>query len=339
MNSIKMRKIFMALLLAVFAAASMCGAAFAAVGDVVGLADFNTLDSVRPNTYDAEFGDEQEYDLAIIKIVEDVNGNYVPQFFGSAAEADPSNFTWTQNTASMYNAEIYVASGEARQMSRGNWYYFVPADCHGYTLGPDSWRAAYLSLGTDAYGDFSFVSTEYSSYPEYPVTAYDIKIEFRDHYQLPATFATGNFAQVQFGDDFVSDPSAHERTYATALDAVAHGTLPPGNIIQTYAKTPGKQMLTAVSDNLGVRHYGRDSKSGFMYAVYKPDPNDPTQYNRDENSHRISPDDYLLEDGDYILWAIGHLYDYYAYFRNTITVIPETGTEPNAETEEYGIGY
>jgi hypothetical protein len=193
----------------------------------------------------------------------------------------------------------------------------------------------------DVYGDFSFVGTEITTNPpEYPVTAYNIRIEFQDNTQDPATFASGSFDQVQYIDDYTRTGS-NERTYATALDAVAHGTFPPGNIIQTYDKAPGKQMLAVVSDDKGVGHEGVDIYSGFMYAVYKPDPDDPTRYDRDENSHRIGSDDYMLQDGDYVLWVIGHLYDYYTYFPDRITAAAESPVgDPGAESEaeEYGIG-
>ncbi|MDR1471581.1 MAG: hypothetical protein LBS75_03575 [Synergistaceae bacterium] len=124
MGNIKMRRMFMPLALAILMVAATFGAAFAAMGDTF-LGDFYTLDTVRPNTYDADYGvEEYEYGLAIIKLVENASGDYIPEFFDTATEADPSNFAWEQNTPDMYNLEI-EGTGEAREMSTGNWYYSI----------------------------------------------------------------------------------------------------------------------------------------------------------------------------------------------------------------------
>jgi hypothetical protein len=336
MKGFKAGKVLSALLMAVAMAMFVCGAAFAAVGDTY-LGDFNTIDSVRPNTYDGDYGGAPyQYDLKIVKLVEDANGDYIPTFFASASDADPANFIWSLNTAQNYNGDFDPDDAVAAYDSdAGGWYYSLTVENDAVALGPESWRLTYLPSSYS--GDFSFVGTEFSSYPEYPVTAYNIGIEYQDNYQIPATFATGSFEEVQYIDDYAPYGS-HERTYATALDAVARSMQVSPPVIHNYSKTPGKQLLAVVSDDIDVGHKGLDVNSGFMYAVYKPSSANPTQYTRDDSSERIGPDDYLLSDGDYILWAIGHLYAYDEYFPSEIERVAD---DAEAETEEleYGIGY
>jgi hypothetical protein len=336
MKGFKAGKVLSALLMAVVMAMFVCGAAFAAVGDTY-LGDMNTERSVRPNTYDGNYLNESyQYDLKIIKYVEDANGNYVATFFASASDADPSNFDWSLNTDQngngIFDPDDAVAAYDA---TAGGWYYSLTVTSSGAFLGPESWRLTYLP--SSYYGDFSFVSTDFTSPPEEPVTAYNIGIEFQDHYQIPALFGEGTLAQVQYIDDYTWTGS-NERTYATVLDAVARSMQVSPPIIHNYGKVYLRQQLEVVSDDIDVRHYGRDKNSGFMYAVYKPSSVNTTQYTRDDSSERIGADDYLLSDGDYILWAIGHIYAYDEYFPAEIERVVGDA-EAEAEELEYGIGY
>jgi hypothetical protein len=321
MNNIKIRKVFLSMLLAVFAVASVCGAAFAAVGDVVGLIDLPTYDGQRWNTFDANLNDIAMYTLEIYPMVD--SGTVSPDigWFTSAADADPSNFRWEPNTTVFGNVDFYFDGAAAVDAGGGHWYYSLPVYVVGNELGPESWRATYAPNIDVASGDFSFVATDTDNPDTGLVNA--IRIEFQDGPPLSAAFASGDLSEVDGFDDRVwtspGVPSANGRSYATALDAVARSTQYPNIIIGAYAKPFGKQILQVVSDDQGVRHPSVISQTeGFMYGIYKPDPYIANQYNYDPESYFFNSDDYVLKEYDYILWAIGEFEDYDEYFPASI---------------------
>ncbi|MDR3076020.1 MAG: hypothetical protein LBU26_01865, partial [Synergistaceae bacterium] len=206
------------LALAVFLAFAAGGAAFAAQGDIVGLADLATLETARPNTYTADInGSGDTFELQIVQLQEDASGNFVPVGFPTADDA--LRVTWSQNTPGMYNGEIDTYSYEAYPASVGGYYLSVFAANWAESLGPDSWRATDPSTG--ATGDFSFVATAYNA-PDSGAVA-NIKIELYDGSpMLLSPFAAGSFGTVNGNDDYTSITGDHGRSYPTPLDSVAH---------------------------------------------------------------------------------------------------------------------
>jgi hypothetical protein len=323
MNSIKMRKIFMAMLLAVFTAAAVCGAAFAAPV-IVGLEDFATYQDVRPNTYDTDYGYSDIFELQIVKSVFDPStGSYYPEFFSSAAEANPKNFTWTLVSTTSGDSYIDIGTGRVVQDGPTRWYYSVEAYGFGSAIGPESWEAVYNYGGLVTSGDFTFVGTEFRA-PDTGSSPF-INIEFYDmNPRIPADLVTsGKFKVVDGSDDYAWSP-AHGRSYATALDAVAHSFYPAG-IIRLYTKAPGFQLLDSITDlNGNVHPDPRSEITGWLYAVYYTD--DGRNYVRDPDSFYIGPDDYKFKDDKIgektpalVIWGIGGLSQYGYYFPDTIT--------------------
>ncbi len=310
----KILSVFLALAMVIALFAPLGGTALAAQGDYVGLADFSTIGSFRPNTYDADINDVGEYyQLKIVPIIDNGQGGTYSGWFASAAEADPSNFVWTQNTPLMYNGYIDESTAVAVQDPTTNgWYYSVDAYNVIGTLGPDSWRLTYTPPAPDIYGDFSFVATAYIAQDSGTVD--DISIEFYD-YQSASPFATGYLGTVN-GSDNSAPTGAHGRSYSTALDAVGHAMY-PSNIISDYDTYYQTQMLDSVTDLSNTPHYGDGISNGWMYGVYYHSSG--TTWNLDPYSEYIGPDDYLLQDGALVIWKIGNLADYDSDFPAQIT--------------------
>jgi hypothetical protein len=311
----------MAVFLAVFIAASTVGAAFAAQGDIIGLADYATWGDPRPNVYEADLnGSGESYVLQIVQVEEVSADLFIPVGFPTAVEAE--SVAWTQNTPNMANGYI--------DEDPNTYYAVYSADLGGYylhaeaynlvgSLGPDSWKATDSDGNT---GDFSFVGTVYNNADTGRVA--NIRIEFYDQNPtLYPAFATGVFDTVYGYDDYdsITIVPDHGRSYPTPLDAVAHGTLPPGNIITTYHKYTQTQDILDIVDVNGAYHTP-GAGEGFLYAVYYPDPNVAGQYDRDPDSEYIGYDDYLLQQGALVIYAIGNYDDvkeYASYFPDTIT--------------------
>jgi hypothetical protein len=316
-----------ALVMAFVFAAGLGGAAFAAVGDVVGLTDFNVLSSPRPDVYDSNEDEGGYFELQIAKLVENASGDADLQFFSSAEEADPDNFTWTLNFGAG-DSEIDLGTAEARELSPGIWYYYVIAYGYGGNVGPESWRLAYSYDSVVTSSDFTFVTTDFRAQDSGTVN--NIKIEFYrgDPKNPPVNFITsGDFSAVGGTDDHIptlpAPPQPYGRSYATALDAVAHGFAGSGSekILNNYAKTeePPVQFLVSITDLNDNTYEGSGSgvnETGWMYAVYYPAGG--TTYARDPDSYFVGPDDYKLKENALVIWAIGRLGDYSGFFPNTI---------------------
>jgi hypothetical protein len=305
-----------ALIMAFAFATGIGGTAFAAPGDIVGLADFATIGAVRSNTYTADLnGYGETYALQIVQLEEVSGGGAIPVGFSTAADA--LAVTWTQNTQNMANGFIDTGTYATVYSADISGYYLsVTAYNTVGSLGPDSWRA---TDGDGNTGDFSFVATVYGNPDSGSVS--DIKIEFYDGAPTKyRAFATGSFEAVNGFDDYDSAIGDYGRSYPTPLDSVASGTLSQPAVISTYHKYLGFQNLQDIVDLSSVTHTP-SSGEGWLYAVYYPDSQTPGQYNRDPISEIVGYDDYLLQKGALVIYAIGP-YDtsaYAAYFPNTIT--------------------
>jgi hypothetical protein len=281
------------------------GAAFAATGDMIGLADLATAYTPRPSTYTADLSVGDYYELQIVPVLDDgAGGTYLGWF---QTEDDTLAISWTQNTQGMANGLIDTSTYAA--IASGNGYYlYVVAYNFATTEGPDSWRATY-DLDPVVTGDFSFVATDYSIPDSGHVPAIDIEL-----YDGPTTltpFAVGSFGNVDGIDDYTSIPGDHGRSYSTALDAVAHGTFPPDEIITTYSKVANTQTLLTVIDLQNTSHTAdMANKYGWMYAVYYQDTIYPRKWNRDSNSVIIGPDDYMLQEDALVIWTIDKFSNY-----------------------------
>jgi hypothetical protein len=317
-----------ALVMAFAFTAGIGATAFAATPGFVGVADFVTWGSVRPNTYDSNFGVGDYFELQIVKMIENASGDVYPGFFSDATEADPGNFTWTQTSSTTGDSYIDLSTAEARETAPGQWVYYVVA--YGGlagTIGPESWELTYSYDGDDGDGGFTFVTTDFTYIAQDSGTEDNIGIEF--YYVDPMVptdlITSGDFDTISGGDDRATAP-AYGRSYATPLDAVAHGTIYPGNIIRTYGKAAGQQMLASITDLAGNTYTGSGSGSkatGWLYAVYYTD--DGHNYTRDLDSQYIGADDYKFKEDrseEYsalVVWGIGEFdKDYSNYFPNTI---------------------
>jgi len=278
----------------------------------LGLYDLATSNTFRPNTYDADLnGAAEEYTLKIVPIIEDGQGGTTSGWFASAAEAAPSKFQWTQNTTSMDNGQILENTGEAKQQGTDGWYYSVKVRSLGRTLGPDSWHLQYTP-SAKAYGDFSFVATDYDAQDSGAIG--NIRIEFYDDGGT-TPFATGTIGTVNGGDD-QAPTGAHGRSYATALDAVARAMNPP-QLISDYDKPSQWQMLSVVTDMDDAKHKGDGKVTGWLYGVYYLSSG--TTWELDPHSEYIGSDDYLLREGALVIWKIGEIDDYGSDFPSQIT--------------------
>jgi hypothetical protein len=112
------------------------------------------------------------------------------------------------------------------------------------------------------------------------------------------------------------------RSYPTPLDSVAHGTVSAPPVIRTYHKFTDTQDLQDIIDVNGNTHAPDPTiDEGWLYAVYYPDPVTAGAYNRDPVSESVGYDDYLLEEGALVIFAIGDYLDwklYQSYFPNVI---------------------
>ena len=313
---------FMAWVLALaFVIGAGAGSAFAAAGDILGLVDFNTYQSSRINTFDVDFGEETSVDLMIVKLIDDGMGDAYIGWFDS--QTDAQSVTWSHNTPDMGNTDLSTAmfvGAEDGGTGSGKWYLTTTnaLDVYGYYLGPDSWKGTYGSVE----GDFSFVATEFGAQDTGTVSNISIEFYKGDPTQGSSTFIVkGSFSAVLGNDDyFGSTLIGHGRSYPTALDSVAHGTLPPGNIISTYTKYQGTQGLRTITDNFGNVYPSLPSVDyGWMYGVYYPDPDTKGQYNLDATSKPIAADDYLLLEDALVIWGIGNsLSQYDSFYPSTI---------------------
>jgi hypothetical protein len=332
MNSIKMRKIFMAMLLAVFVTAAVCAAAFAAVGDVVGLIDFNTTQTQRTNTFDSNItGDYFEFN--IVKVVETASGDTELQFFSSANEADPANFEWTQLSSVAENTHLDFSYFGVKNIDATHWYYYIGAYSDGdyQAVGPENWHADYSYEDVVTSGDFTITTTDYSD-PDSYLAEDKIQIAF---YNGPANvptncIASGDYALIRGIDDKAVYP-AIGRSYPTALDAVGHAFV--SGDIELYTKPgtgPGTiQMVLSITKN-GITYIGNDTDhTGWMYAVYYS--NDGITYTRDGgvdvDSYIFGPDDYKFDGPKkqyypaYEVWALGYYNAYNTYLPPTLPAL------------------
>ncbi|MDR1471132.1 MAG: hypothetical protein LBS75_01290 [Synergistaceae bacterium] len=312
-----LRKIALAAAVA-FALCLGSQAAFAATasGDIIGLTDLATMGAVRPNTYTADInGIEEEFTLQIVRLVEDASGAFVPVGFPTSADAE--KVTWSHNTPNMENG--YIITAKALPLAIGGYYLSVDTYNLVQTLGPDSWRA------TDAdgnYGDFSFVATAYNAQDTGQVS--DIQIEFYDdNPTISPDFAAGSFTTVNGNDDYDSALGDVGRSWPTPLDAVAHGTLSTPPVITTYHKVTDTQDLQDIVDLNGNTHAPSPAteRGSWLYAVYYPDTVTAGTYNRDPVSEVVGYDDYVLEEGALVIFAIGDYGDwklYHSYFPDVI---------------------
>jgi hypothetical protein len=182
------------------------------------------------------------------------------------SEKEAMDIAWSQNTTGMNNVYIDATSAQAVSYDSGTrWYYTVEATVIGLTMGPDSWRATYNN-DANAYGDFSFVATDYTAPDSGKVST--IGIEFWDGIpELDPLIASGDFTMVNGNDDY-APYGTYGRSYATAMDSVAHGTLYPPYVISTYTKTFGTAMLDSIMDMNGNKYQGDGEGIGWMYGVY-----------------------------------------------------------------------
>jgi hypothetical protein len=300
---------------------SLGGAVFAATasGDIVGLADVYTLGAIRPNTNTADLNGAGDYfEWLITRLIENASGTFDPIGFPTAADA--LAVTWSHNTPDMNNGAIDDATATAvpAPASIGGYYLSIYATNWAVDLGPDSWRA---TDGAGNTGDFSFVATDYLAQDSGEVN--NIQIEFYDaNPQTSTAFAAGAFDVVSGGDD--RDSVDYGRSYPTPLDSVAHGTDTSPLVISTYHKILGKQDIQDIVDTSGNTHPDKpfEENEGWLYAVYYPDLEDPHTYNRDTISEVVGYDDYMLQRGALVIFAIGNIYDwkaYASYFPNTIS--------------------
>ncbi|MDR1471454.1 MAG: hypothetical protein LBS75_02935 [Synergistaceae bacterium] len=309
-----MKRIFTAMALAILMVAATFGAAFAAAGDVVGLADFWTSGTARPNTYTADLGVSEDFPLEIVQVVEDASGDFVLEGFPTAQEA--LSLQWAQSTPGMQNGEILTATYSADISPTGSGFaLYVLARNNANSVGPDSWMAGDPTSGAN--GSFSFVGTDYA-HPD-SGTVNGIRIEFYDADPTTTSyFAAGAFEVVNGNDDYDTVPGDYGRSYPTPLDAVAHGTLSAPYVISTYHKFSQTQTINDIVDMNGVTHVP-GSGEGWLYAVYYPSGSGT--FTRDNVSEYVGYDDYRLGEDALAIFAIGDYDDfkmYHSYFPDII---------------------
>jgi hypothetical protein len=301
---------------------SLGGAAFAAApGDVIGLADFNANreagTAIRDNTYTADHNTGDTFELLIVQVIQGpTSGDTF--LAGFPTSDDAASITWSQNTPGMENGYIDESTVQAVLSPIGGWALRVQTYDMAGSLGPDSWRAA---DGDGNTGDFSFVGTDYTD-PDSGTVDYPINVKYYDGNPTTMTpFASGTFVGVNGYDDYDSAElfGDHGRSYPTALDALAHGTVSSPPTINTYHKYHSTQDLRDIVDLNNITHplVGND---GWLYAVYYLNGN---QFVRDPLSEIIGYDDYKFRDGEMtalVQFAIG-IYDknlYASYFPDTL---------------------
>jgi hypothetical protein len=258
--------------------------------------------------------------MEIARIVEDANGNFVIAGFPTVADA--LAITWSQISTNMCNGYIDETTYQAIKAPASVGGYYLLVDAYNFvgTLGPDIWRA---NDGSGASGYFSFVATDYIAQDTGQVN--NIKIELYDgNPTILPDITSGSFVTVNGFDDYDSAPGDVGRSWPTPLDAVAHGVLPPGNIITTYHKINGTQDLQDIVD-LNGNTFGPNPWiapcESWLYAVYYPDTSIAGRYNRDPVSEFVGYDDYKLEEGALVIFAIGNYDDwkrYQSFFPNVI---------------------
>jgi hypothetical protein len=258
--------------------------------------------------------------MEIARLVDNGQGGFT--FVGFPTSDDAVAVTWTQNTPKMGNGDIDEDTYAAVRApaSVGGWYLTVEAYNWVQNLGPDSWKA---TDGDGNTGDFTFVATDYTAQDTGKVAS--IKIEFYDgNPNTTPDITSGDFEIVEGIDDYDNVQGDVGRSWPTPLDSVAHGTLPPGNILTTYHKVQLTQDLQDIVD-LNGKTWAPDPLAypvqGWLYAVYYPDEVTVGAYNRDPNSEYIMYDDYMLQEGALVIFAIGDVDDwklYSSYFPDVI---------------------
>jgi hypothetical protein len=266
-------------------------------GDILYLADYNTLGQPRANTLDIQSGSINSVELAIIPVVEDASGNVVAGWFASAADAE--NVAINHNVST---SRVTLGTPTGIAVPGSGYYCSITATAiSGSELGPDSYRVKYNPNG--AYGDFSLVITDLSEQDTGSVD--NILIKFYDP-SATTEFVSGDFSTVRGGDD-VAIAGANGRSYATALDAVAHGKSNIADIFNDYVKYSNSQILETIIDANNNDH--PTSPSYFwLYGIYIS--NGPgADWVRDDSAEVIGPDDYLLKEGLMVLWKLTDSYD------------------------------
>jgi hypothetical protein len=269
----------------------------AASGDILYLADYNTLGQPRANTLDIQSGSTNSVTLKIIPLVEDASGNVARGWFSSADDAE--NVTVSHNISTSL-VTLGTPTGMYDSTNQG-WYCSIVATANGGSnIGPDSYRVTYNPNG--AYGDFSLVITDLTD----PDSGYveNVAVEYYEADQT-TYFAKGTFDNVDGSDD-EAIAGANGRSYATALDVVAHGVPKYADIIDSYTKYEDSQILETVTDLNGIEH-PVDSSDFWLYGVYYSP--DGVNWNRDDAAEIIGPDDYYVRNGARILWKLTDSYD------------------------------
>jgi hypothetical protein len=327
MKGFKARKVLSALLMAVVMAMFVCGAAFAAPGDIVGLVDFNTTQTQRPNTFDSNLrGDYFEFNI-VLSVETSTPGEYAPQFFSSAAEADPANFDWSQLSSLTGGTDVDLGTAAAMETapSSGLWYYYVVAYAYGGYTGPENWHAEYSYGSVVTSGDFTITTTDFLN-QDPGTTEANIQVEFYNgSAAVPANLIASGLYPLVYGYDDYANPPAIGRSYSTALDAV--GRAFEAKDIDSYAK-PSKgvgtmQMLDSITKNGITYPQAPVAYYGWMYAVYYSD-NGVTYTRDDDDTYIFGPDDYMFKAAlkqrytARVVWAWGRLIDYDTYLPPTL---------------------
>jgi hypothetical protein len=322
-KSLKVIAVLLAALLALsFMATVGDKTAQAAQGNYMGLGDINTFNTQRPNTLDVDMGEEiYGVYLLIAPFIEDASGLPEDGVFPSALAADPSNFTWTQNTPGMSNVWIEESTGTAVPSGSGGWYYQVEANYWGLQEGLDSWKATYSFNGITTDGDFSFVATDYLNQDPGTPPVSKVEIEFHDVTLTPSWDSKRGVFTVLPSDDYAPS-GTHGRSYATAMDAVGRAFGDANPIIGIYTKPPFAltffPSLDSVTDLNNTPHSAQPSVTGWFYAVYT---DNGSQWVRNPVAVAVAPDDYMLQDADRVVWKLASVLDYY---HNFDTLFPPT---------------
>ena len=299
MKQLFKKRSILTLLLAVFAAVSLFGSAFAGTTDPYLDAYDDNLDTpVR--TY-VLANDETDV-LFFISPRAIAAPDAPPTYFDSEADAlavgDTLNVV-LDTPPSLSGADIVYY--EAAENNPGEWFLQV------YVSAADDQSYGSLSVEATNPGstsDENYINVTIARQEEAPAeytSAADIEVRVYNPGSTAVYTAAG--MTVSF-NDFYEDPL---RTFPTALDGLIHAyyydasfNSHVSNINWYNLIGTGYFVLSMTVDNVT---YGTTSTMGWQYRVYRGAPNQP----KVPLSEVVFSDSFMLEDGDVIVWAYGGL--------------------------------
>jgi hypothetical protein len=286
-----------------------------------------------------------DYDILTNASDYDINNEPVFSYTSDYGDADAYHEFYVTGAESgtselpvlLTEADAYAFDYDFNTPGAGDWIYVdsIPdqwgedeyAVYVGVTVDPDTPVGPYsvrfyISTDPTVYADFTFVVTDSSLEPDAKdVTVYYYDQSF-DEENLTTNLIAGGLLTSVPANGYYPDPNFDDRSYPTALDAVAASQGPYIEWYNTgldpYTNWPPYLYNITIDGNPDIKYPNAISTGDWFYGVYKPDGNGG--YDRDFLSKVEGTFDYYVEDDDLVIFVLnpGEYSDYDNLFPEAI---------------------